>query len=287
MSKKVSRKSRAGELASHGWAVVPVYAAKNGRCSCHQKADCKRPGKHPCAEHGVKDATADTKQIDAWWTQYPFANIGVATGSKSKIIVLDIDPRNGGAETLKRLAAELGPLPDTITSDTGGGGQHLVFEYPDFDVRKDSAGKVFGPGVDVLSNGSLIVAPPSWHETGKRYSWEEGKSPRDLPAAQLPQAWLDRLRDRDHEHSVHDGEASTDAILEGERNTSLTRLAGKLHRDRLSSDAISAALHAENRQKCSPPLDNAEVDKIVASITTRYTNGGTAGGHVDSGQGQE
>ena len=83
-------------------------------------------------------------------------------------------------ETLQRLEKELGPLPPTVTSNTGGGGEHRIFEYPDFPVRKDSAGKLLGPGVDVLSDGCIMVAPPSRHASGNRYRWEEGKSFRDL-----------------------------------------------------------------------------------------------------------
>ena len=60
--------------------------------------------------------------------------------------MLDIDPRNGGAKSLKRLKEELGPLPDTITAITGGGGRHLIFKHPPFPVRKDTIGKVLGPG---------------------------------------------------------------------------------------------------------------------------------------------
>jgi hypothetical protein len=69
--------------------------------------------------HGVKDATTDRGQIKSWWGASPNANIGIATGSESGILVLDIDPRNGGARSLKRLKKELEPLPDTITAMTG------------------------------------------------------------------------------------------------------------------------------------------------------------------------
>ena len=108
--------------------------------------------------------------------------------------MLDIDPRNGGAKSLKRLKKELGPLPDTITAITGGGGRHLIFKHPSFPVRKDTTGKLLGPGVDILSDGCIMVAPPSRHASGKRYRWAEGKSPKDIEPATLPETWLDRLR---------------------------------------------------------------------------------------------
>ena len=95
--------------------------------------------------------------------------------SEAGILVLDIDPRNKGNETLARLKKELGPLPDTVTALTGGGGRHLIFKHPLFPVRKDTSGKVFGPGVDVLSDGCIMIAPPSLHASGKRYRWVKGK----------------------------------------------------------------------------------------------------------------
>ena len=246
-----------------------MHADQSGKCSCPKGDACERAGKHPITQHGVNDATTKRKQIKRWWTANPNANIGIATGSKSGIIVLDIDPRNGGVKSLKRRKKELGPLPDTVTALTGGGGRHLVFKYPSFAVRKDTSGKKFGQGVDILSDGCIMVAPPSRHATGKRYRWKEGKSYRDLKPAKLPKTWLDRLRRNGSAESGKDNpSAQPDGrILEGQRNTSLTSLAGTLQRGGVSPAAINAALIAENEAKCSPPLDRSEIKKIVASIT--------------------
>ncbi|MGC2764722.1 MAG: bifunctional DNA primase/polymerase, partial [Candidatus Acidiferrum sp.] len=109
-----------------------MHAIRDGKCSCPKGDACERAGKHPITQHGVNDATTNRKQIKRWWTANPNANIGIATGSKSGIIVLDIDPRNRGVKSLKRRKKELGPLPDTVIALTGGGGRHLVFKYPSF-----------------------------------------------------------------------------------------------------------------------------------------------------------
>jgi putative DNA primase/helicase len=268
-SNRNSRKSRALRYASHGWPVVPVHTVRDGHCTCGGGEECNRPGKHPITQHGVNDATTKRSRIKQWWTTSPDANIGIATGSKSGIIVLDIDPRNGGKKNLERRKEELGPLPDTVTALTGGGGRHLIFKHPSFTVRKDTSGKKFGKGVDVLSDGSIMVAPPSRHATGKRYRWKEGKSYRDLEPATLPKTWLDHLRGNGSAESSEDKPSAQTAgrILEGQRNTRLTSLAGTLQRGGLSSAAITAALFAENQAKCTPPLDRSEVEEIVASIT--------------------
>src|ERR1700737_974767 len=78
----------------------------------------------------LSNATTDRDQIKRWWTESPNANIGIATGREAGILVLEMDPRKKGKETLARLKKELGPLPDTVTALTGGGGRHLIFKHP-------------------------------------------------------------------------------------------------------------------------------------------------------------
>ena len=262
-------RKQARRSARRGLLVAPMHTIKDGKCSCPEGDACIRPGKHPRTAHGIKDATISKTQIDDWWTEHPDANIGIAAGQQSGILVLDIDPRNGGTETLQRLEKELGPLPSTVTSNTGGGGQHRIFEYPDFPVRKDSTGKLLGPGVDVLSDGCIMVAPPSRHASGNRYRWEEGKSFRDLQPASLPEPWLDRLRGNTAAQRDADSAPAQAAglVTEGRRNSQLTSFAGTLQRSGASREAITAALMAENAAKCTPPLDSAEVEKIVASVS--------------------
>ncbi len=266
---KRSRRKHALRYAYRGLLVLPMHTITEGICSCGD-AECNRAGKHPRTIHGVNDATTDVEQVKKWWKKWPHANIGVAAGKKSGIVVLDVDVRHGGDATLAECEKELGPLPKTVTALTGGGGRHLFFKYPGFPIRKDTAGKIFGSGVDVLSDGSIVVAPPSRHASGKRYSWEEGRSITEMEFAELPAPWLSRLRtDSTKEQATAVEPSNADLVTEGRRNNHLTSLAGALQRNGASAEAISAALAAENTTKCSPPLAAAEVDTIVASIT-RY-----------------
>ena len=264
-----SRKKQALRYAGLGLLIVPMHTIKDGKCSCKDGDACQRPGKHPRTAHGVKDATISKTQIKSWWERWSRANVGIAAGHELGILVLDIDPRNGGTETLKNREAELGPLPNTVTANTGGGGQHRIFAHPAFPVGKDSSGKLFGSGIDVLSDGCIMVAPPSRHASGKRYRWEEGKSFRDLKPVPLPEPWLGRLRGDTSAPTNADSAPAQSAGLvhEGGRNNHLTSFAGTLQRSGVSPEVIIAALMAENAAKCSPPLDSSEVEKIVANIT--------------------
>jgi putative DNA primase/helicase len=269
---KRSRSKHALRYADRGLFVVPMHTITEGICSCGD-AECNRAGKHPRTIHGVNGATTDVEQVKKWWKKWPHANIGVAAGEKSGIVVLDIDVRHGGDATLAQCEKELGPLPKTVTAITGSGGRHLFFKYPDFPIGKDTAGKIFGSGVDVLSDGSIVVVPPSRHAAGKRYSWEEGRSITEMEFAELPAPWLSRLRsDSTKEQATFAEPSNADLVTEGRRNNHLTSLAGALQRNGASSETILAALNAEYRTKCSPPLRDTEVQGIVASIA-RYPAG--------------
>src|SRR6266849_8948705 len=107
-------------------AVFPVWGIENGRCGCGAQ-DCGNAGKHPIASvapRGFLEATIDEKTIRRWWAEHPTANIATPT---DWCIVLDIDRRHGGEQTLATLEQQHGALPDTATVLTGGGGQHRYF----------------------------------------------------------------------------------------------------------------------------------------------------------------
>src|SRR5262249_34460214 len=116
--------------ARRGLRVFPLWPIRDGRCACGRS--CGRDaGKHPIAElapHGVRDATTDETIITQWWTTYPDANIGIATGAVSRILVLDVDGDEGEA-SLAALEREHGPLPLSPIALTGKG-RHLYFAAP-------------------------------------------------------------------------------------------------------------------------------------------------------------
>src|SRR5215510_641064 len=88
--------------AARGWHVFPCHTPTEHGCSC-RKQDCPDVGKHPRTQHGLKDATTDEATIRRWWTMWPEANIAIRTGAVSGLVVLDVDRRNGGAESLRDL----------------------------------------------------------------------------------------------------------------------------------------------------------------------------------------
>jgi hypothetical protein len=157
----------------YGWRVFPT------------KPGTKQPhGRF--VRHGFQDATRDREQIERWWTADPHAGVAIAC-APSGLVVLDVDPRNGGDETFGKLLRTLGPLPETPRVVTPSGGQHLYFG--------DSVGAYLGTagdGIDVKSAG-YVLAPPSLHPNGGSYRWELGAHVLETPVAELPDKWLAHL----------------------------------------------------------------------------------------------
>ena len=118
-----------------GWQVFPCHPAG------HQPLDGHRDAQ---GRGGFHLATIDEGQIRQWWTRWPQAAIGQRTGEASGLFAVDVDPRNGGDISLENLESDHGPLPETVESQTGGGGRHLLFAWPGQPVPC-STGKV-APG---------------------------------------------------------------------------------------------------------------------------------------------
>ena len=173
--------TQAIRYAERGWSVFPVHSAVDGKCSCGRV--CGRPAKHPRTSNGWKDATNDRERIKRWWNDWPEANIGIACGP-SRIIVIDVDPRNGGDESLSELEVAHGPLPRTLTALTGGGGQHFYYDVSGIDAKLP--GRVLAQGIELQAAGQYVLAPPSMHISGRAYQWDVGQA--DSP--EFPPSWL-------------------------------------------------------------------------------------------------
>jgi len=201
-------------------------------------------------------ATCDTTMITGWFDNYPDANIGIACGKRSGIVVLDVDAGHGGYESLTKLIERHGALPETPVSKTGSGGEHIFFKHPGVEIR-NSAGKL-GAGLDIRGDGGYVVAPPSIHPNGNTYEWAV-----DTDLADMPGWMIEALKESPKPESKP---KQAGEVIEGGRNDYLTKMAGAMRRKGFSEDAIFSALQIDNREKCSPPLSDGEVYQIAKSV---------------------
>ncbi|MEW6746115.1 MAG: bifunctional DNA primase/polymerase [Planctomycetota bacterium] len=143
--------------------------------------------KRPAIEGWPERATTDEATIRGWWANGADSGIGILTGAASGIVIIDIDPRNGGDVSLAELEREHGKLPETITCLTGGGGKHYYFALPPgVEIRCRPA---FRKGIDIKGSGGYVVAPPSVHPNGTYYRWKPGHNPGSVGLAELPD-WI-------------------------------------------------------------------------------------------------
>lgn len=163
--------------AARWWASkgVPVFPLHNPvltpmlewACSCGQGDACPSPAKHPRTANGFHDASTDPATIDGWWERWPEANIGLRTGVEFDL--LDIDGPAGFA-VLEQMAAELGQPAALAVVESGraDGGRHFYMAPPGLTSLQQ--GRTSPVGVDAKTVGGYVVAPPSQHISGYRYT---------------------------------------------------------------------------------------------------------------------
>jgi len=243
--------------AQRGHPVMPLHDTDGGRCSCSRGDRCEGPAKHPRTAHGVDDATAQPAQVREWWERWPTANIAIATGASG--VVLDVDPRNGGDETLAMLERG-GKVPPCPTVATGGGGKHFWLKAP-----AGTPGATLGPGVDLKGAGGYVVAPPSIHASGRHYVWlDRGRTLPPAPAWALP-ANSGRRRGAPPSEWAAIARRGADA---GERNRTAARLAGHLLARDVHPFVTLELLRCWNTRN-RPPLGDDELERTITSITRR------------------
>ena len=212
---------------------------------------CKMREKTPLTTHGHQDASKNEEVIKAWWAKWPEANIGIRCGEASNgLVVLDVDGEQGSESTKDK------HLPATPISVTGNDGYHYFFHSAI--AMRPKIGLL--PHVDIRAEDSYVIAPPSIHPNGKEYTW--AIAPGEVPFAEAP----DWIINNGHEASP----TISEPIIKTKRNATLASLGGSLRRRGLPPATILTTLLAVNTAQCQPPLDEAEVKKIAASVS-RYS----------------
>ena len=156
---------RFSETSAGGQCTYPGNAAFACACLDLRVFPLVNGTKRPAIAGWQALATTSPGQIQDWWCgEFSDAGVGIATGSGSNLLVIDIDIKRqaNGFESLQKLCAENGADPsifkDTMTIATPSGGAHLWFRHAD--GVQNSAGEL-GEGLDVRGEGGLVCAP-SW-----------------------------------------------------------------------------------------------------------------------------
>jgi hypothetical protein len=134
---------------------------------------------------------------------------------------------------------------------------------------RNSAGRI-AVGIDVRGDGGYAIAPPSQHPSGRPYCWSVDSA---SAFAEAPE-WLIARICKQGAAALPTPPAEWRELIcadvgEGQRNQTLTRLAGYLLRRHIDPLMALELLKTWNVSRCQPPLDVAELDKIVDSIAGR------------------
>lgn len=232
--------------------------------------------KRPLCDNGFYEASSNIEEIEEWWRIWPDAAMAAPLGLGLGMFVYDVDPDNGGMASHQELIKTYGELPPTWVCRSGGGGQHYYFRYP---RRKVSNRKGVRPGIDIQSDGSYVLIPFSSHKSGNIYKWEEGKTPGTVALADAPDWLIELANDKPlrsgagaggYTPSYEDLDGKDRIYPKGIRENSLVSLIGSMNRRGMTRDSMIAAMVAEDKLRCRPPLGAAEVEKIVDKQIKAY-----------------
>jgi Bifunctional DNA primase/polymerase, N-terminal len=257
----------------------PIPGGASLACSCPRGAACDRPAKHPLVRHGIHDATTSPAQLERWWSRWPHANLGLATGIVFD--ALDIDGPAGLAALHQLTQTADLRLPGPLVA-TGGGGWHGWFRPTGLGNRPPRG----LAHVDWRGRGGAVLAPPSRHVSGGSYRWVRTLDQAPLP--EVPAALRGRLDPDPPAMTRPTRTAGPDmagrlygrrvladelAVLgqatPGHRNRTLNRTAFKVYRyvagSVLEEEAVTAAF---TQAALAIGLSPAEVARTLASART-------------------
>jgi hypothetical protein len=239
----------AESYAAKGWRVHPLRSRS----------------KLPALKSWQKVATTNARTIRNWWRESGGANVGIATGPESGLLVLDVD---GDARKLLRGR----DVPNTAVQRTGGGGLQFFFRWTrELDGCSTTRAALLA-NIDTRGAGGYVVVPPSLHPTGKRYAWLDGCGP-GVRLASPPDWLIELLHSRPAVTRTPDEEwrrIAGDGAAKGSRNNTLARLAGHLF-SRRDLDAVIARelLLAWSQARCTPPMNEKQALRTIESIALK------------------
>jgi hypothetical protein len=207
-------------------------------------------------------------EITQWWSKWPDANIGIATGIVSGLAVIDIDEPEIGKKALSEL------IPDSLVfpiAKTPSGGEHWYFNCTDGKIRNNT--KIV-TGCDLRANGGYVVAPPSINGNGKAWRWQNDLKPTKIALPYLPTAYKEYISININNIRVEEKPMSTNVysmFLNGRRDEDLFHVANCLAKGKMPKLEITQVLE-KLALSCNPPFDLKEVPiKIESALKRIFT----------------
>jgi len=165
-----------------GLGVVALKYQALGFAVMALEREQKRP--HRTFTHGVLWASRDASMVEQVWPADRLAGIGIATGTPSGLLVVDLDRHKAAQDGVLMwqsfLAANNLRMPPGPWVQTPSGGEHRYYRLPPW-VTKLATRRDILDGVDLKIDGGYVGAPP----TMVRVSYDARQPGRVL----LPYVW--------------------------------------------------------------------------------------------------
>jgi len=238
---------------------------------------CKRP---IIKWKQYQDRMPTTKEVSEWFDMWPDANIAIITGKNSGLVVFDLD-----SEHAVDYAENKGGFPDSPKVQTGKG-WHIFSQHPGFEISNDVNKKL---DIDIRADGGYVVAPPSFHGSGRQYEWIDGFSIFDIDPAPCSPWMIDYLKEmnscsakptkkttpKPSDNRSTASQSTTDnhyadimksGAQQGNRNHCATKLIGHLLGKGNDPGMVWEMVRQWNITKNTPPVDETELQMTFESI---------------------
>lgn len=270
------------QLLHHGISLIRDHGIlSDGYCTCGNSshhvtgAEASQCGKHPVHRAWQKNACTDEDTLLDWIAIGRPFNIGIQLGPKSGVIDVEWDTDAGRA-----YAEEIGLTKILTPTYTSGRSEHRLFLWDDAMAAVGKA-VVKTHGLEIRLGcgdaGAQSVAPPSWHWSGVQYQWKPGLTLDDVEPQPLPHDLLLMLVNDcldGQSQSARKPAQSRTALRrgagEGDRHDFLKAMVCRLvfdaeHYDHsIVQDDIVEIVNCVNLQKCKPPKETSEIERLVS-----------------------
>ena len=183
-----------------GYSVIPLLG----------DVDPSRPKMPAIPWASFQQRRATLQEQQEWFREGGFAGLGIVTGRISNIVVLDFDSES----IFNAFKVQFPALTEThVIRSAGRQLPHLYFKLPSHLHLPSQKGQ----GVDLLSNGRFVVAPPT-NINGQAYKIIRGGMPKTLTEHDIPriQSFLDSNKMISRPEK---GEKRNSLIIRGEKLT--------------------------------------------------------------------
>lgn len=243
----------AKKLAKMGFKVFPL------------RENDKRPLFKGSAQ---TQGTTDLNQVRDIWTQYPNANIGIATGDGLTVIDVDTITAHGvdGENSMLEYQVDNGFINETLEVTTPTGGKHYYYLTDNEYSNKAS----ILPGVDVRGLGGYVVGPGSTIN-GTLYEAKQLTEPQraNSEVLQLLGACKKREISTDPFEALEKGYSDT-LIPQGSRTDYLIKQCAQLCDGTKTLETMKKMIQVINEDNLEIPLTDKELETEVFPSLERF-----------------